>query len=69
MNELISAGKLPIVSWRKLSEREHLRYYMLTKLFGMALDSEKFRARFGSGYQWEIVSGTCFFPTVRAGEG
>ncbi len=45
-DELISSGKLPIVNWRQLSEREHLRYYMLTKLFGMSLDPEKFRQRF-----------------------
>ena len=47
-DELISGGKLPIVSWRRLSEREHLRYYMLTKLFGMSLDPEKFRQRFNA---------------------
>ena len=45
-DKLINGGKLPIVSWRRLSEREHLRYYMLTKLFGMALDPAKFRQRF-----------------------
>ena len=47
-DEMISSGKLPIVSWRRLSEREHLRYYMLTKLFGMSLDPEKFRQRFNA---------------------
>jgi menaquinone C8-methyltransferase len=45
-DELISGGKLPIVSWRRLTEREHLRYYVLTKLFGMSLNPEKFRQRF-----------------------
>jgi menaquinone C8-methyltransferase len=58
-DELISAGKLPIVSWRRLSEREHLRYYMLTKLFGMSLDPEKFRQRFsgnvGRKLWWELT--------------
>jgi coproporphyrinogen III oxidase-like Fe-S oxidoreductase len=60
-DELISAGKLPIVSWRKLSEREHLRYYMLTKLFGMALDSEKFRARFGADINGKLFWELAFF--------
>jgi coproporphyrinogen III oxidase-like Fe-S oxidoreductase len=58
-DELINAGKLPIVSWRRLSEREHLRYYMLTKLFGMSLDKEKFRRRFNddihSKLRWEMA--------------
>jgi coproporphyrinogen III oxidase-like Fe-S oxidoreductase len=57
--ELISSGKLPIVSWRRLSEREHTRYYMLTKLFGMALDPEKFRQRFNADVndklRWEMA--------------
>ncbi len=45
-DELISQGELPLVNWRRLSEREHLRYYMLTKLFGMSLDPIKFSQRF-----------------------
>ncbi|MBN1643384.1 MAG: coproporphyrinogen III oxidase family protein [Dehalococcoidales bacterium] len=57
-DELISAGKLPIVSWRRLSEREHLRYYMLTKLFGMSLDRYKFLQRFDGDVDrklwWEL---------------
>jgi coproporphyrinogen III oxidase-like Fe-S oxidoreductase len=60
-DELISGGKLPIVSWRKLSEREHLRYYMLTKLFGMALDPEKFRARFGADINGKLFWELAFF--------
>ncbi|MCX6003634.1 MAG: coproporphyrinogen III oxidase family protein [Chloroflexi bacterium] len=58
-DELISSGKLPIMSWRRLSEREHLRYYMLTKLFGMSLDPQKFRQRFGDDANrklwWELM--------------
>jgi menaquinone C8-methyltransferase len=44
--ELISKGKLPIIGWRQLSEREALRYYMLTKLFGMEIDRRKFFRRY-----------------------
>ncbi len=44
--KLISNDKLPIVRWRKLSEREDLRYYLLTKLFGMEVDKNKFYRRF-----------------------
>jgi coproporphyrinogen III oxidase-like Fe-S oxidoreductase len=46
-HKLIAGGKLPIVGWRELSEKEKLRYYLLTKLFGMKLDSAAFRQRFG----------------------
>jgi coproporphyrinogen III oxidase-like Fe-S oxidoreductase len=46
-HELTTAGRLPIVGWRRLSERENRRYYLLTKLFGMKLDREAFRRRFG----------------------
>ena len=44
---LASSGKLPIVLWRNLSEREHLYYYTLTKLFGMKMNSYDFSQRFG----------------------
>jgi coproporphyrinogen III oxidase-like Fe-S oxidoreductase len=70
-DELISAGKLPIVSWRRLSEREHLRYYMLTKLFGTSLDPDKFHQRFNAEVEhklwWEL---TFFkmFGLVRSGK-
>jgi coproporphyrinogen III oxidase-like Fe-S oxidoreductase len=58
-DELITGGKLPIVSWRRLSEWEHLRYYMLTKLFGMSLDKEKLHQRFNGDIhqklRWEMA--------------
>jgi coproporphyrinogen III oxidase-like Fe-S oxidoreductase len=44
--EFLNNGRLPIIGWRWLSPREHMRYYLLTKLFGMKLDKEKFRQRF-----------------------
>jgi menaquinone C8-methyltransferase len=60
-DEMISGGKFPIVSWRRLSEREHLRYYMLTKLFGMSLDPEKFRQRFHSDVNHKLFWEMSFF--------
>jgi menaquinone C8-methyltransferase len=58
-DELISHGKLPVVSWRQLSEREHLRYYMLTKLFGMSISPDKFRQRYNADVNrklwWELT--------------
>ncbi len=46
-HELINAGNLPIIGWRVLSEKESLRYYLLTRLFGMGLDMEEFSRRCG----------------------
>ncbi|MFC1982847.1 coproporphyrinogen III oxidase family protein [Chloroflexota bacterium] len=47
-DELIASNKLPTVGWRKLSETEHLRYYLLTKLFGLEVDKSKFVQRFNA---------------------
>ena len=37
---LVSRGKLPIIRWRKLSQREQAHYYLLSKLFGMELEKK-----------------------------
>jgi coproporphyrinogen III oxidase-like Fe-S oxidoreductase len=60
-DELITVGKLPLVSWRRLSEREHLRYYMLTKLFGMSLGPDRFRQRFGGSVNSKLFWEMAFF--------
>jgi menaquinone C8-methyltransferase len=44
--EMINQGKLPITGWRKLSSKEALRYYLLTALFGLSVDTDKFQSRF-----------------------
>ncbi|MFH1652094.1 MAG: coproporphyrinogen III oxidase, partial [Chloroflexota bacterium] len=44
--EMVGEERLPIIGWRQLSGKENLRYYLLTKLFGMEVDPEKFRERF-----------------------
>jgi len=45
-HDFTTSKRLPIVGWRKLSEKEEQRYYLLTKLFGLKLDREAFRQRF-----------------------
>ena len=45
---LVGEGELPIVGWRRLSEREYLRYYLLTKLFGLSVDAAEFRRKFNA---------------------
>ena len=46
--DLVAGNRFPIVRWRKLSEREYLRYYLLTKLFGMTVDGALFQRDFGA---------------------
>ena len=62
-DQLINRGNLPLVSWRRLTAREHLRYYMLTKLFGMSLDPEKFSRRFGGDIHRKLRLELTFFKT------
>jgi coproporphyrinogen III oxidase-like Fe-S oxidoreductase len=52
--DFIERGKLPVIGWRKLSEREALRYYLLTALFGLTVDAAKFRRRFGSDVETKL---------------
>ena len=52
--EFLSRDTLPIVGWRKLAEKENQRYYLLTKLFGMELDTGKFTQRFGASMKSKL---------------
>jgi len=52
--ELLSHDTLPIIGWRKLAQKENQRYYLLTKLFGMELDTGKFTQRFGAGIESKL---------------
>ena len=47
-HEMTASGKLPIVGWRELSKKEKMRYYFLTKLFGLKVDKKAFHERFGN---------------------
>ena len=46
--EMLKNGRLPVARWRRLSQNEYLRYYLLTKLFGMKLDRGQFSRDFGT---------------------
>jgi coproporphyrinogen III oxidase-like Fe-S oxidoreductase len=62
-HELTGAGKLPIVGWRKLSDKEDRRYYLLTKLFGMKLDTKDFRRRFSEDINRKLRTELTFFKS------
>ncbi len=52
--ELLSRDILPIAGWRKLTEKENQRYYLLTKLFGTGLDADKFHQRFDASIETKL---------------
>jgi menaquinone C8-methyltransferase len=60
-HELISQEHFPVVGWRKLTEKENLRYYLLTKLFGMKIDTKEFQRRFGANMANKLWLETAFF--------
>jgi coproporphyrinogen III oxidase-like Fe-S oxidoreductase len=70
-HEMVEAGRFPIIGWRKLSKKEHLRYYLLTKLFGMKLDREALHRRFGKDGVGRLWLELTFFKTfgVVSGDG
>jgi len=46
--ELTSQSRLPVIRMRKLSDKELMYYYLLTKLFGMKLNTESFHQKFNA---------------------
>jgi len=68
-DNFIDNGELPIIGWRKLSERENLRYYLLTKLFGGEIDGDKFRRRFQAGIESKLWRELLFFRLLGLVEG
>jgi coproporphyrinogen III oxidase-like Fe-S oxidoreductase len=61
---LISERRLPIVRMRHLSATEHYRYYMLTRFFGMRLETQRFRERFGSDIHAKLWAELLFFKSA-----
>ncbi len=50
----VESGQLPIAMSRILPRRDHLRYHLLTQLFGMKLLEEAHRRRFGRGTKEDL---------------
>ncbi|HCP60169.1 MAG TPA: coproporphyrinogen III oxidase family protein [Dehalococcoidia bacterium] len=67
--ELIQSGRLPIIRWRRLSESEYLRYYLLTKLFGMKVDAGLFRRNFHADIHRKLRSELLFLKLAGLVEG
>jgi menaquinone C8-methyltransferase len=62
-HEALEQQRFPVVGWRKLTEKENLRYYLLTKLFGMKVDTREFQRRFGGSLMSRLWLETTFFKT------
>jgi menaquinone C8-methyltransferase len=62
-HELVSGGKFPVVGWRTLTPKEYRRYYLLTKLFGLKVDKQEFKQRFGGSLARKLWLETVFFKT------
>ena len=58
---MVNGDNFPIIGWRKLSGREHLRYYLLTKLFGMEVDKKRFQQKFGADIYEKLRLELLFF--------
>jgi coproporphyrinogen III oxidase-like Fe-S oxidoreductase len=62
-HEMTANHRLPIISWRHLSEKENLRYYLLTKLFGLKLDTIALQHRFGDNAARKLWAELAFLKT------
>ncbi len=63
-HESTESGRLPIAGWRRLTDKENRRYYLLTKLFGMKLDKDAFLKRFGGEIESKMPLEMVFFKTL-----
>jgi coproporphyrinogen III oxidase-like Fe-S oxidoreductase len=63
-HKLFEASRLPMVRMRRLSRTEHCRYYMLTKFFGMGLNTKQFQNRFNAGIHTKLWAELLFFKTM-----
>jgi len=63
-HKLISEQRLPIVRMRRLSTIEHYRYFMLTTFFGMGMETQRFRERFGSDIHAKLWAELLFFKAA-----
>ena len=71
-HNLIAQDTLPVVRTRRLTDKEHYRYYMLTKFFGMKLDTDAFKKRYAGDIHDKLRAELLFFKTagiVRENEG
>ena len=63
-HNLITQGRLPVVRMRRLSETDHYRYYMLTKFFGMGLNTASFKERFSDDIHVKLLAELMFFKAM-----
>ncbi|MFH1560221.1 MAG: coproporphyrinogen III oxidase family protein [Chloroflexota bacterium] len=62
--EYLRGGRFPVIGWRRLSESETMRYYLLTKLFALKLDKDGFKVRFGADIHRKLRKELLFLKLV-----
>jgi coproporphyrinogen III oxidase-like Fe-S oxidoreductase len=65
----LEKSTLPVIGIRTLTEKENQRYYLLTKLFGMEVEAEKFSRRFNASMEKKLAAELLFFKTFGLVEG
>jgi coproporphyrinogen III oxidase-like Fe-S oxidoreductase len=68
-DEAVQQDRLPVIGWRRLTDSEHLRYYLLTKLFGGKVDGRRFLQRFGADIDKRLRKEMLFFRMFGLVEG
>jgi coproporphyrinogen III oxidase-like Fe-S oxidoreductase len=48
--KMLSSGSFPVILSRTLTKKEYMRYYFLTKLFGLKVNKKTFSQQFGSQF-------------------
>lgn len=51
----IEGGKMPLMAARDFSFADRIRYDFLLKLFGMNLDLNALRVKYGKGFRWHLL--------------
>ncbi|MFX1533490.1 MAG: coproporphyrinogen III oxidase family protein [Promethearchaeota archaeon] len=59
--QFLTNNELPIIRWKRLSGSEQVRYYFLTKLFGMEVDTKKFYQKFNVDIHKKLWKEMMFF--------
>ncbi|NVM28725.1 MAG: coproporphyrinogen III oxidase family protein [Candidatus Helarchaeota archaeon] len=63
-DKFLTKNKLPIIRWKKLTKHEQFRYYFLTKLFGMEINTNKFYQKFKRDIHEELIKEIFFLKFI-----
>jgi len=70
--DFLAKNKLPIIRYKNLTKHEQYRYYLITKLFGMKLETSKFYSKFNCDVRDKLFKEILFlkyFGLIRENNG